>query len=77
MSLSLTQMAAKLDLSRERVRQLVAEGRIRPAPELVPFGRPSRRCKQSHVYIFADNARKVGEDGKSGRPKKQLDKGKQ
>lgn len=76
MPMSLTQMAEKLDLSRERVRQLVAEGRIRPAPKLVPFGRPSSRSKQSHVYIFADNARKVGEDGKSGRPRKPLDKAK-
>lgn len=64
-------MAAKLELTRERVRQLVSEGRIRPAPRKVPFG------PKSHVYIFADGARKVGKDGKPGRPKKQLDKEKQ
>lgn len=61
-------MAAKLDVTRERVRQLVSEGRIRPAPRKIPFG------PKNHVYIFADHAKKVGKDGKPGRPKKVLDK---
>lgn len=69
---TLSEFAASMKppVSRERVRQLVAEGRIKPAPKMIPFG------PKNHVYIFADSARKVGKDGKPGRPAKSLDKGK-
>lgn len=70
-TLDLTAFAAKLGLTRERIRQLVAEGRISPKPKLVPFGR-----RGYSVYFFASNARRIGADrrkGRSGR-KKRLDK---
>ncbi len=74
MPYSLSEFAAREKLSRERIRQLVAEGRIKPAPQMIPFG------PKSHVYIFADSAKKVGKDGKRGWPKgrsrKTLDKAK-
>lgn len=69
-TLDLSQFAAKLGRSRERVCQLVAEGRIKPAPEMIPLG------KRGHIYRFQATAKKVGKDGKPGRPKKSLDKAK-
>lgn len=70
-TLDLSQFAAKMDLSRERIRQLVGEGRIRPAPKLTPLGR------RGNIYTFSTSARKVGKDGVAGRPKKLIDKAKE
>ena len=67
-TLNLSEMASRLGVTRERVRQLVKAGRIRPAPKLIPMS------AKNHIYIFAAGARKVGEDGKPGRKPKTLDK---
>lgn len=67
--LTMRELGEKLGLTRQRVEQLHAAGRLSHKPRKVAYGSAG-----AFFYLFPNATTKTGNDRKPGRPKKPLDK---